>query len=316
MNILIAGAGAVGIALGASMLSQGENVSFLAGGKTYEAINYNGIERTGIFSHLKFSSDSFDCINDLKFASDNEFDYVFVASKTLANSDIAFKLHTYKNCLKKGAVIIIFQNGYGNDSPYLKYFDASQVFCARVITGFRRPERNISEITVHTAPILLGSLQGQSTKALEPVAKAISASGIECEVTDKLSEFLWAKMLYNCTLNPLGAILGVTYGKLGELENTREIMNKIIEEIFAVLNAAGFKVPWNTPDEYKNVFYSKLLPDTYAHVSSTLQDIQRKQKTEIDSLTGKVIEIAKKYNVPVPVNETIYNIIKGIEFNA
>lgn len=178
---------------------------------------------------------------------------------------------------------------------------------------FRRPFRNISEVTVHTAPIILGSLQDADITCLKPIAKLINDSGIESDTSDKLSNFLWAKMLYNCTLNPLGAILGVNYGKLTENKYTIEIMNNIIDEIFTVIKAANYKVEWDSSDEYKKLFYSKLIPDTYNHKSSTLQDIEKKQITEIDALTGKVIEIANKFNVNVPTNKIIYNIIKAIE---
>ena len=120
-------------------------------------------------------------------------------------------------------------------------------------------------------------------------------------------------MLYNCTLNPLGAILDVTYGKLTENEYSKELMDKIIDEIFEVINASPYTTLWNTADEYRQIFYSKLVPDTYNHYSSTHQDIKRKIKTEIDTLNGKVIELGEKYGVDVSTNKIIYSLIKAIE---
>ena len=141
----------------------------------------------------------------------------------------------------------------------------------------------------------------------------ITASGIKCELTDEIDKYLWAKMLYNCTLNPLGAVLDVNYGKLTENEYTLEIMNNLIDEIFNVIKASSYSTLWNNSDEYKDIFYSKLIPDTYNHYSSTHQDIQRKIKTEIDSLTGKVIQLGEKNNIDVSTNKIIYNLIKAIE---
>ena len=63
----------------------------------------------------------------------------------------------------------------------------------------------------------------------------ITASGIKCETTTEIDKYLWAKMLYNCALNPLGVILNCTYGKLTENEYSKNIMNSIIDEIFAVI---------------------------------------------------------------------------------
>lgn len=313
MNILIDGSGAIGIALGASMISQGFNVSFYSREKTAKALKKNGIERTGLFNHLKIHSNQYKVYTNYEDIPNNEFDFVFVCSKTIANEDIAFKLNENRRILKDDFKIIIFQNGFGNDEEYLKYFNKENVFCARVITGFSRPEPNVSEITVHTEPILLGSLQNIDPKPLKIIAESITESGIPCEISYNLSQYLWAKMLYNCALNPLGAILKVNYGALTENPYTISIMNQIIAEIFDVIEASGYKTLWSTPEEYEELFYSKLVPDTYNHYSSTFQDIEKKNKTEIDSLNGKVIEIAEKYNIEVPVNRTLYNMIKAIE---
>ena len=273
----------------------------------------NGIKRTGLFTNYSFSPSEFSVYETYSQIPKESFDYVIVASKTTANKDISKRLDENRDILKDNFTIIICQNGFGNDKAYLKYFKASQVYCARISTGFTRPERNISEVTVYTEPILLGSLQGEDIRHLQPIADKITASGINCELTDELDKYLWAKMLYNCTLNPLGAILDVNYGKLTENEYSKDIMDNIIEEIFNVIDATPYTTLWDTADDYKNIFYSKLVPDTYNHYSSTHQDIKRKIKTEIDTLNGKVIELGEKYDVDVSTNRLIYKLIKAIE---
>ncbi|WP_455645436.1 ketopantoate reductase family protein [Methanosphaera sp.] len=315
MNILIIGAGAIGIALGASMISQKANVSFYAREKTAQAIKEEGIQRIGIFKHITYDNTKFNVYTNYDEIPSDIFDYILIASKTMANKNISQELNENKRILKSNAKIIIFQNGFGTDEAYLEYFDKTQVYCARILTGFIRPQRHISEITAHTQPILIGSLQNANAGDVEIIAQIINNSGIPAQTTDELDKYLWAKMLFNCTLNPLGAILDASYGELAKTDYSINIMNNIIDEIFDVLTASGYSTLWNTSDEYKNEFYSKLIPDTYNHRSSTLQDIQKKQKTEIDVLTGKIIQLAKQNNVEVPVNETIYNIIKTMEAN-
>ncbi|WP_406534513.1 ketopantoate reductase family protein [Methanobrevibacter sp.] len=313
MNILIIGAGAVGIGLAASVLSQNANVSIYARGETANAIRENGIERTGLFTNYSFSKDEISVYDDYAQIPKNEFDYVFITSKTTANDDISKRLDENRDILKENFKIIIFQNGFGNDEAYLRFFTEKEVFSARVITGFTRPERHISEVTVYTEPILIGSLQKEDPSELQEIADMITASGINCELTDEVDKYLWAKMLYNCALNPLGAILDVNYGKLTENQYSIDIMNSIIDEIFEVIMASGYSTLWDTPDDYKDLFYSKLVPDTYNHYSSTHQDIQRKIKTEIDSLTGRVIALGEENNIDVSTNKIIYKLIKAIE---
>ena len=311
MNILVIGAGGVGIGLATSVASQGADVSIYARGETAKAIKENGIKRCGLFTHYEIRE--IPVYESYEEIPKDHFDYIFICSKTTANEDIAENLNRNRAILNKSTKIIIFQNGFGNDEHYLKHFTKKQVFSARVITGFTRPERHISEVTVYTEPILLGSLQGENPDSLQEIADLITASGIKCEITTEVDKYLWAKMLYNCTLNPLGAILDVTYGKLTENQYTLDIMNSIIDEIFEVIKASPYETLWDTPEEYKDIFYSKLVPDTYNHYSSTHQDIQRKIPTEIDSLNGKVIQLGKLNNVNVKTNEFIYNLIKAIE---
>lgn len=313
MKILVIGAGAVGIGLAASLMSQNADVSIYARGETAKAIKKNGIKRCGLFENYSFSSDEVKVFSEYRDIAKNSFDYVFITSKTTANDDISQKLNEFRDILKTDFKIIIFQNGFGNDNAYLRYFDKSEVFCARLITGFARHDRYISEVTVYTEPIQIGSLQNQDPKDLKEIADMIAASGIGCELTDEVDKYLWAKMLYNCALNPLGTILDVNYGKLTENEYSKEIMDRIIDEIFDVINASEYETFWDNSEEYKKIFYNKLVPDTYEHISSTHRDVKRKIKTEIDSLNGSVIELAERYDIDVSTNRIIYNLIKSIE---
>ena len=313
MKILVIGAGAVGIGLAASLMSQNADVSIYARGETAKAIKKNGIKRCGLFENYSFSSDEVKVFSDYRDIAKKSFDYVFITSKTTANDDISQKLNEFRDILKTDFKIIIFQNGFGNDNAYLRYYDKSEVFCARLITGFARHDRYISEVTVYTEPIQIGSLQNQDPKDLKEIADMIASSGIGCELTDEVDKYLWAKMLYNCALNPLGTILDVNYGKLTENEYSKEIMDRIIDEIFDVINASEYETFWDNSEDYKKIFYNKLVPDTYEHISSTHQDVKRKIKTEIDSLNGSVIRLAETYGIDVSTNRIIYNLIKSIE---
>ena len=148
---------------------------------------------------------------------------------------------------------------------------------------------------------------------MESLCELITKGGIPSEKTNNIEKDLWAKMLYNCALNPLGAVLDVPYGILAENESTQMIMNNIVEEIFNVMAASGYQTHWEKPADFLEVFYKKLVPDTTEHKSSTLQDILAKKKTEIDALNGAVIKLAENYQVNVPYNLTVYNMVKFLE---
>ena len=71
---------------------------------------------------------------------------------------------------------------------------------------------------------------------LASLAARLSAGGLPSETTPDMRGVLWAKMLYNCALNPLGALAGRRYGELVEDPTTRRLVDEVIHEIFAVLS--------------------------------------------------------------------------------
>ncbi|MGM9538116.1 MAG: ketopantoate reductase family protein [Candidatus Onthomonas sp.] len=315
MNILITGAGAIGIAVGAGLASVGQNVSFFARGETKKAIETGGIHRTGLFGDLDIPAEQVTVSDDYAAFAPGSFDLILVCAKTLANDQISQSLSQNRQILRPQGKIVLFQNGWGNDKAYRRFFGETQVWNARVITGFQRTAPNVSKITVHTAPVLLGSLYGLDCAPMAELAAAIDRSGLPAQSSNEVSKALWAKMLYNCTLNPLGAVLGVHYGALTKCQETMDIMNGLMDEIFAVMQAAGYETFWPDADSYRKEFYGKLLPDTFYHNSSTLQDIRAKHPTEIATLTGVILDLGREYGIPTPVNTMLYRLIRGLEAN-
>lgn len=312
MKALVIGMGAVGCAIAIATANAGMETAVVARKETAKAIRANGLKRIGIFGEITVSPECITVYEDID-QIEVEYDYIAIAVKTMANKTVADELAKNRNIIGRNGKIVLFQNGWGNDEPYLAHFPASQVYNARVITGFERTAPWVTKVTVHNAPILLGSLHGEAVKGLETLARAISDSGIPSEVSDELIPALWAKMLYNTTLNPLGAIMNMSYGELAGSKHLVGIMNRLIEETFAVMNAAGYKTFWDNAKEYQDVFYGKLVPDTFAHRASTLQDIEKHQYTEIDTLNGCIQRIGKQYGVQTPTHDMIVELIRGIE---
>jgi 2-dehydropantoate 2-reductase len=232
----------------------------------------------------------------------------------IADVAIAIRALQRSRSIERALIIDLdYHHGNGNAEIFASRFDKSRIYSARVITGFTRIKPNVVEITVHADAIHVGSLFTSDLSAVAPLCDAIAAGGIPCEITGSIEKDLWAKMLYNCALNPLGAIVDAPYGCLAENAFSRELMNLITEEVFAVMSAAGFGTHWPDASAFLKVFYANLVPATAGHKSSTLQSIAAGKRTEIDALTGEVLRLAEQHRVPAPHNRTIYAIIKAIE---
>jgi 2-dehydropantoate 2-reductase len=313
MKALIYGGGAVGLGLASCLLKSGCSVDIIAREKTTRSLRKEGLIRTGIFGEYHAEPMEFGCYASLNELKKQTCDYMLVCTKSFDSYQAAKDIHEHKSLFNERTKIVLFQNGWGNAEVFTAFFDKQTIYTARVITGFQRHKPNEVEITVHADSIHIGSLFGANLSAVRELAEAINKGDIPCEITDGIGKDIWAKMLYNCALNPLGAILDVPYGKLAEHESTRSIMDGIAGEIYAVMAKAGYETHWKSAKDFLDVFYSKLVPDTARHKSSTLQDIVSKKPTEIDALNGAVIKLAETFAVPVPFNSVVYGIIKFIE---
>ncbi|MGA2070573.1 MAG: 2-dehydropantoate 2-reductase [Sedimentisphaerales bacterium] len=313
MRVLIYGAGAVGLGLASCLLKSGSEVCLIARPNTIRELRQGGLVRTGIFGQFHAEPNSFAAYQSLDEIRNTTFDFILVCVKSFDSASSAEDLSRHPGVFGQNTKIVLCQNGWGNAEKFISYFPKERVYSARVITGFTRRKSNEVEITVHADAIHIGSLFGCGLECVEPIAGAIAKGGIPAVTVGDIEKDLWAKMLYNCALNPLGAILDVPYGVLAEDTYSRDLMNRITGEVFVVMEAAGFKTHWATSGDFLKIFYDKLVPYTAGHKSSTLQDIAAGKKTEIDSLTGEVLALAEKHRIEVAYNRAIYAIIKFVE---
>ncbi len=316
MKILIYGGGAVGLGIASCLLKSKAHVDIIARDDTIRSLREHGLIRTGIMGNYSADSKSFGSFVSPSDVPTQTYDYILVCTKSFDSLEAAEALSRHKLLFAEKTKIVLFQNGWGNADIFTSFFSREIIYNARVITGFKRPRKNEVIITVHADAIHIGSLFNPPVVDLsyiENLCELITKGDIPCQTTNEIEKDLWAKMLYNCALNSLGAVLDVPYGMLAKHKFSRMIMNNIVEEVFTVMTAAGYKTHWPCAKDFLEIFYNKLVPDTAEHKSSTLQDITAKKKTEIDALNGAVVKLANKYKINVPYNSFVYNIIKFIE---
>jgi 2-dehydropantoate 2-reductase len=215
--------------------------------------------------------------------------------------------------LEDDGVMLSMQNGLNNWETVAGLVGEQRTAGARVIFGAEVIEPGLVKVTVNADDVLLGEpFLPVNRTLLDAVQKDLSSSGIPTRMVDKedIWAAIWGKVLYNCSLNPLGALLEVPYGKLGESEETRQIMRLIIQEIFLVIRAKGVKVPYSDAEDYYHYLLDKQLPPTVDHRASMLQDILGGRKTEIDDLNGAISQYARQYNLPTPYNDLLTSLIK------
>jgi len=314
VDVIVFGAGAVGLGLASALLADGASrVRIVARPATAEALRAHGLARSGIFGAAFASPARFEVATSAAALAPGAADFVLVATKTFDAEAAAGALAEARAAASAGTRLVLCQNGWGSAERFTARFPRARVWNARVITGFRKLAPHHVDVTVHAEPVHVGSLFGERPELVAPLCGAIAKGGIPCEPSADIAADLWAKLLFNATLNPLCAILGVPYGALGASPHTRAVMEALARETFAVMQAAGHRTHWPSAADWLEDFHRRLLPPTAAHESSTLQDLRAGRRTEIDAITGAVVALAARHGVAAPVSVSLLTLVRFLE---
>lgn len=312
MRVLIVGVGALGTVYACLLKKNGHEVYGLDREPVADYIRENGVKITGIWG------DYAECLTGIASNSesfkDKQFDLIIITVKSF-HTESAIK--EIARLFSENTYVCLLQNGFGNYESAIKYIPREKVILGRVIFGAETLGIGVSKVTVIADDVIIGSPENIIPfNIIEKFALLFNNASIPTRPSKKVLEYVWAKIIYNSALNSLGALFEVNYGKLAENVYTRKLMNSIIREIFSLLSAMGQKTLWSDAESYIETFYQALVPSTAAHHASMLQDISNGRKTEIDALNGAVVKLAKKYNIQVPVNEIVVEMVKAKELFA
>ncbi len=309
MNFAIVGLGAIGTVFATFLKSAGHKVYAFVKPYQKDALRGKELKVSGVFGERTSRLDNF--FSDPIELKGLNIDCVIIAVKSFDTETVVKTLQPFIN---EQAVFISAQNGYGNFETISEYVGENRTLLARVIFGSKIVTSGEAIVTVVADDVRLGSPNRKIKEdKVKQLADVFRKAGIPTSVSDNIVAVLWDKILYNCALNPLGAILECNYGKLAEMSWTREIMSSIIDEIFTVTALHEIRLNWKDAAEYKSYFYNHLLPPTKEHFPSMYYDIIQGKKTEIDALCGAVVKLGKLKGAETPVNETITNLIYSKE---
>jgi 2-dehydropantoate 2-reductase len=309
MKILVMGAGAVGSVFGGLLAESGQDVSLIGRERYIQAIRKDGLKISGIWGeHLIRNIKGFISVKEIGEA---EFDFILLSTKSFDTESAVKELLPI---VGPKTLIVALQNGLGNIETIARIAGKEHTVGARVIFGVELIEPGHFKVSVIADKVLLGAISKDipETRVVE-IANTINKAGIPTAATADIEKFVWLKVLFNCCLNAPSALLDTCYGKLGEFESTRAILREVITEVLAVARSRGIDMGFKDAGAYEEVFYGKLLPPTYAHHASTLQDLKSGKKTEIEALNGAIVRMGKEKNIPTPVNWTLTQLIHGKE---
>jgi 2-dehydropantoate 2-reductase len=301
MRICIVGCGAVG-SLFAANLATLDDVDVWAydlSAAHVAAINARGLRLTGagqVTARLHATSDP---------AEIPACELGIVATKAMhAGSAIAATAHVFA----EGAVASVM-NGVGNEETLAQHV-------GRVIRGTTFPAGKLVE-----PGVVQWDVKGDTTFApfepkparmdeVERLADACTRSGMPSAAVADARPAQWRKVIFNASTNPIGALTGLTHGRVCERPDLRALVSGLVDEGKAIATAQGIVLD---ADPEALIDHAAKREVAYDHKASMLQDIEARRTTEIDYLNGGIARFGAELGVPSPLNDTIAALIRGIE---
>jgi 2-dehydropantoate 2-reductase len=297
----VVGCGAVG-SLFAANLAQLDDVEVWAYDVSkahVDAINAHGLRLTG----------AGDVVGRLTATTDPAVlppcDFGIVATKAMhTEGAIAATADAFVN----GAVATV-QNGVGNEEVVARHV-------ARVIRGTTFPAGKILEPGVVQWDVkgdtTLGPFEPQPVAAevVAQLADACTRGGMPTEAVADARPAQWRKVIFNAATNPVGALTGLTHGRVCERPELRALVSALVDEGKAVAAAQGIVLDAD-PEEL--IDHAAKPEVAYDHKASMLQDVEAQRSTEIDFLNGGIGRFGRELGVPTPHNDAITQLVKALE---
>lgn len=289
-KIFIVGAGAIGSCYGV-FLSKKNDVTLIGTRAHVDKINLNGLTIIGDIEG-KFQVKAETRISGVPTNS-----LIILTTKA---QDAVKTVTKLKPLLKNDTVFLVLQNGL-NIKELIQEAIGDQFEVVRGLVLMAAEFLEPGKITFWEDPTIL-----ERTKAGEKIQALFKKSGLKTRFTADIKKEEWSKLVVNCVINPLTAVLGVRNNEIGA-PSLKVIRHRIVEECSLVAEAEGIRLENGLNTEIDRKI------EGYTNYSSMYQDVVKGKRTEISFLNGKIVELGRKHYIRTPVNETMVSLIRFLE---
>lgn len=301
MKITIVGPGAIGSLFGAFLLKSKEDVHFLDHNpKRAQRLKKEGINIEGVSGGHHVDIDITADPKDIGVS-----DLIVVCVKSYDTEDA---MKDVKPLIGENTQVLTLQNGVGNVQILEEAAGED-----KVIGGVTSLGANVIDwgriVHAGRGDTIIGRRDKKILGPIRDVAKALNKAGFQTKISKDIDSIIWSKLIINVGINALTAITRLNNGRLLEFDGTRNIMKRAVSEAVKIAKRMRVKLTYDDPIQKVEL----VCKATAKNVSSMLQDVLRKKKTEIDFINGAIVRQGANYNIPTPTNEILTNLIKTIE---
>ena len=304
MKIAVVGPGALGCLISALLKNRTKEDVWLLDEFADRArkISSDGIKVEGLSSSFSVKINATANTKDI-----GACDLIILCVKSYSTEDACKGI---KDIVTDKASIMTLQNGLGNVQILNDHFGADRVIAG--VTNHGSTLLGAGHVRhAGKGETIIGKTDGRVLGAIRDVAGVLTRAGIETKVSRDIDSVIWSKLIVNAGINALTAITGLNNGAIIEDDECRQVLRSAVQEAVKVVKRKRIKLSYDDPLQK----VESVCRATSANISSMLQDVLNKNRTEIDFINGAIVRQAKALNIPTPVNEVLTNLVKTIERN-
>ncbi len=297
-TISIIGAGALGAAYGCLLYDMDTRAaSFVAGGERLERLRKEGLIVNGKRYFIPVIPPE-----DLSAPAD----LIIVAVKYHHLDDA---IRDMKNRVGTETAIISVMNGIESEDRIGAVYGMEKVLFAVSVGIDALREGNRINYS-NQGKIFFGEAKNASpTNRVKRIQALFDKAGIIYETPPDMMRIMWWKFMINVGINQASAVLRAPFSVFQTSAEARDLMESAMREVIKLSGKAQVNL---THEDIKR-FNEILLDLNPQGKTSMLQDVEAGRKTEVEMFAGKVIALGRQYNVPTPVNQRLFDLIKKIE---
>ena len=306
MHFLLVGPGALGCLLGAMVTKglavTGDRLTFL----DHDAGRAEYLSGQGIVYQ---QGDICKTIPVTVTSDPQGIDPVDVVLLCVKSYDVVASLAFCRPLLSATTLVVFLQNGISHLSMQDHLGKASAAFGTTTEGATLHSRGHVRH--AGSGVTYLGFLHAADDRdalLLEKTQALLAAGGLQVHCTDKILARIWAKLFINVGINALTATLACKNGELLTRPGIDARMRIAVDEAMRIAEAEGIDIIDN-PYPATRLVCSK----TADNVSSMLQDVKNRRRTEIDAINGAVIAKGLHYGIKTPENSRLYRQVQEIE---
>ena len=285
-KILICGLGAVGLTYAVKFKANSE-LKILVDKERLERYNRNKPIFNGVVQEFDY------ILPDETFTPD----LIILATKSQGLDDA---IKNIKNFVNENTIIISLLNGISSEEKIQEAYPNATVLKSYFIghsavrVGNSVTQDGVGEIFIEN-----------NTK----IKEIFDEFEINYQIPEDINYSMWLKYTMNLFSNQVSAILNMNFGELKRNQAFLKFAKKIILEVQTIAQTKGVKNLENLENDAL-AFLNKMCDEGK---TSMLQDILAGRKTEVEIFAGEIIRLGKKFNLPTPYNQVLYDLIKIVE---